>query len=234
VQHGSLRFPFSHRRSDPWATVEALKIGQDERSFVVVNLAPPRSPLTEEMVADLASARTPIAASGETLPQLKLHYRTLGSAERNAAGSPTPTPGAGSRATSLDLGASAPRISSASALISAAAGVLRRFRCRQAPAPPLAPMQHGCRSVNLQSAMMKCRTSALGAETRRCALIKEVGFARDSPLEGDGFELPVPRVLEPSQFIRLLDTAFGGSARPPLRIPAPLGRVPIWPAPPER
>ena len=27
--------------------------------------------------------------------------------------------------------------------------------------------------------MMKCRTSALGAETRRCALIKEVGFARD-------------------------------------------------------
>jgi hypothetical protein len=25
---------------------------------------------------------------------------------------------------------------------------------------------------------------------------------------GDGFELPVPRVLEPSQFIRLLDTAF--------------------------
>jgi hypothetical protein len=179
VQHGSLRFPFSHRRSDPWATVEALKIAQDERSFVVVNLAPPRSPLTEEMVADLASARTPIAASGETLPQLKLHYRTLGSAERNAAGSPTPTPGAGSRATSLDLGASAPRISSASALISAAAGVLRRFRCRQAPAPPLAPMQHGCRSVNLQSAMMKCRTSALGAETRRCALIKEVGFARD-------------------------------------------------------
>ena len=37
--------------------------------------------------------------------------------------------------------------------------------------------------------------SALGAETRRCALIKEVGFARDSPLEGDGFELPVPREL---------------------------------------
>ena len=190
VQHGSLRFQFSHRRSDPWATVEALKIAQDERSFVVVNLAPPRSPLTEEMVADLASARTPIAASGETLPQLKLHYRTLGSAERNAAGSPTPTPGAGSRATSLDLGASAPRISSASALISEAAGVLRRFRCRQAPAPPLAPMQHGCRSVNLQSAMMKCRTSALGAETRRCALIKEVGFARD--LYG---ALPVKRLF---------------------------------------
>src|ERR1700738_3424462 len=59
-------------------------------------------------------------------------------------------------------------------------------------------------------------------------------FAGDSPLEGDGFELPVPRVLEPSQFIRLLDTAFGGSARPPLRIPAPIGRVPIWPAAPER
>ncbi len=35
-------------------------------------------------------------------------------------------------------------------------------------------------------------TSALGAETRRCALIKEVGFARDSPLEEDGFELVVP------------------------------------------
>ena len=35
-----------------------------------------------------------------------------------------------------------------------------------------------------------------------------IRFAVDSPLEGDGFELPVPRVLEPSQFIRLLDTAF--------------------------
>jgi len=39
-------------------------------------------------------------------------------------------------------------------------------------------------------------------------MIEEIRFAGDSPLEGDGFELPVPRVLEPSQFIRLLDTAF--------------------------
>ena len=31
-------------------------------------------------------------------------------------------------------------------------------------------------------------------------------FVADSALEGDGFELPVPRVLEPSQFTRLLDT----------------------------
>jgi hypothetical protein len=32
-----------------------------------------------------------------------------------------------------------------------------------------------------------------GRETRRCALIKDVGFARDSPLEGSGFELLVPQ-----------------------------------------
>src|ERR1700731_2243985 len=43
-------------------------------------------------------------------------------------------------------------------------------------------------------------------EPRRTGM--SMWFARDSPLEGDGFELPVPRVLEPSQFIRLLDTAF--------------------------
>jgi hypothetical protein len=42
--------------------------------------------------------------------------------------------------------------------------------------------------------------------------ISEFRFATDSPLEGDGFELPVPRVLEPSQFIRLLDTAFAFGA----------------------
>ena len=31
-----------------------------------------------------------------------------------------------------------------------------------------------------------------------------VRFARDSPLEGNGFELPVPRVLEPSHLICLI------------------------------
>src|SRR5580704_5971580 len=35
---------------------------------------------------------------------------------------------------------------------------------------------------------------------------------------GDGFELPVPRVLEPSQFIRLLDTAFAFRRRDRRRI----------------
>src|SRR5438105_13926034 len=40
----------------------------------------------------------------------------------------------------------------------------------------------------------------------------------DSPLEGDGFELPVPRVLEPSQFTRLLDTAFAFCRRDRRRI----------------
>jgi hypothetical protein len=85
VQHGSLRFPISHRRSDPWATVEALKIAQDERSFVVVNLAPPRSPLTEEMVADLASARTPIAATCERRdPASAGSYTTALSVPRSA------------------------------------------------------------------------------------------------------------------------------------------------------
>src|SRR5580704_10531697 len=39
-----------------------------------------------------------------------------------------------------------------------------------------------------------------------------------SPLEGDGFELPVPRVFEPSQFIRLLDTAFAFCRRDRRRI----------------
>src|ERR1700726_3675274 len=46
----------------------------------------------------------------------------------------------------------------------------------------------------------------------------KVSFAMDSALEGDGFELPVPRVLEPSQFIRLLDTAFAFCRRDRRRI----------------
>jgi hypothetical protein len=44
--------------------------------------------------------------------------------------------------------------------------------------------------------------------TAGCEKVVGIRFALDSSLEGDGFELPVPRVLEPSQFIRLLDTAF--------------------------
>jgi hypothetical protein len=31
---------------------------------------------------------------------------------------------------------------------------------------------------------------------RNGALIEEVSFASDSPLEGDGFELPVPREID--------------------------------------
>jgi hypothetical protein len=46
----------------------------------------------------------------------------------------------------------------------------------------------------------------------------KVGFAMDSPLEGDGFELPVPRVLEPSRFICLLDTVFAFCRRYQRRI----------------
>src|ERR1700730_8183808 len=44
------------------------------------------------------------------------------------------------------------------------------------------------------------------------------GRETDCLLEGAGFELPVPRVLEPSQFIRLLDTAFAFCRRDRRRI----------------
>jgi hypothetical protein len=60
-----------------------------------------------------------------------------------------------------------------------------------------------------RSRVAVCSTASAGEELR---------FARDSPLEGDGFELPVPRVLEPSQFIRLLDTAFAFCRRDRRRI----------------
>lgn len=50
---------------DLWATVETLKMAQDERrrSLVVLNRVPPRSRLTEDIAADLGSAGTPIAAT---------------------------------------------------------------------------------------------------------------------------------------------------------------------------
>src|ERR1700732_1401168 len=50
---------------DLWATAETLKMTQDERrrSLVVLNRVPPRSRLTEDIAADLASAGTPIAAT---------------------------------------------------------------------------------------------------------------------------------------------------------------------------
>ena len=50
---------------DMWATAETLKMAQDERrrSLVVLNRVPPRSRLTEDIAADLASAGTPIAAT---------------------------------------------------------------------------------------------------------------------------------------------------------------------------
>ena len=42
---------------------------------------------------------------------------------------------------------------------------------------------------------LEFRATAGGrADAEWTALIEEVRFARDSPLEGDGFELPVPRV----------------------------------------
>ena len=48
---------------DLWATAETLKMAQDERSFVVVKLVRPRSRLTEDIGADLASTGTPITAT---------------------------------------------------------------------------------------------------------------------------------------------------------------------------
>src|SRR6202040_1935016 len=50
---------------DLWATAETLKMARDERrrSLVVLNRVPPRSRLTEDIAADLASAGTPIAAA---------------------------------------------------------------------------------------------------------------------------------------------------------------------------
>src|SRR3984893_15827477 len=50
---------------DLWATTETLKMAHDEqlRSLVVLNRVPPRSGLTEDIAADLASAGTPIAAT---------------------------------------------------------------------------------------------------------------------------------------------------------------------------
>src|SRR3984893_11562323 len=49
---------------DLGATAETLKMAQDERRrpLVVLNRVPPRSGLTEDIAADLASAGTPIAA----------------------------------------------------------------------------------------------------------------------------------------------------------------------------
>ena len=50
---------------DLWAMAETLKRAQDERRrlLVVLNRVPPRSRLTEDIAADLASAGTPIAAT---------------------------------------------------------------------------------------------------------------------------------------------------------------------------
>jgi chromosome partitioning protein len=50
---------------DLWATAETLKMAQDERrrSLVVLNRVPPRSRLTEDIAAELASAGTSIAAT---------------------------------------------------------------------------------------------------------------------------------------------------------------------------
>jgi len=50
---------------DLWATLETLKITQDERrrSLVVLNRVPPRSRLAENIVADLTDAGTAVAAT---------------------------------------------------------------------------------------------------------------------------------------------------------------------------
>jgi chromosome partitioning protein len=50
---------------DLWATTETLKIARDEqrRSLVVLNRVPPRSSLTDEIVAQLGRIGSPIAAT---------------------------------------------------------------------------------------------------------------------------------------------------------------------------
>jgi chromosome partitioning protein len=60
---------------DLWATAETLKMAQDERrrTLVVLNRVPPRSRLTEDIVADLASAGTSIAATSGSATVL--HWR---------------------------------------------------------------------------------------------------------------------------------------------------------------
>jgi hypothetical protein len=49
------------------------------------------------------------------------------------------------------------------------------------------------------------------------ALIEEIRFARDSPLEGNGFELPIPREIssgfEASAELRPIDLRRGGIIR---------------------
>ena len=61
-------------------------------------------------------------------------------------------------------------------------------------------------AVRNKAAAIEFREDAVYAELDLCiqAMIEEVRFAEDSPLEGDGFELPVPRemttIFEPSCF----------------------------------
>src|ERR1700686_4546031 len=84
------------------------------------------------------------------------------------------------------------------------------FGSRDGFAQPL-PKRHSAKCR-----VRPCRTHPdLRCRAVRRALVR---FASDSLLEGDGFELPVPRVLEPSQFIRLLDTAFAFCRRDRRRI----------------
>jgi len=65
VQARLVAVPVQPSPLDLWATAETLKMAQDEgrRSLVVLNRVPPRSRLTEDIAADLASAGTPIAAT---------------------------------------------------------------------------------------------------------------------------------------------------------------------------
>src|SRR6266446_10779767 len=81
----------------PWVWNEKIVLKHSRRGFViliraaVVSVAAPALAEPESthwpnyQEGDLTISNYKFA-SGETLPQLKLHYRTLGSAERNAAG----------------------------------------------------------------------------------------------------------------------------------------------------
>jgi len=56
--------------------------------------------------------------------------------------------------------------------------------------------------------LLNSRPPHAAREARLAVASRKFRFARDSPLEGDGFELPVPRALEPPHLICLLDTVL--------------------------
>ena len=96
----------------------------------------------------------------------------------------------------------------------------RRLERRTAQSLMLGGNAYSSRSLKVPTTPDVTCHPRLRSRLRRCAIgcAPKVRFAVDLPLEEDGFELPVPHVLEPSQFIRLLDTAFAFCRRDRRRI----------------